>query len=416
MALFRMSWWRIAVLGTWLLAGVTPAQAQEDEEYAEPLGLTWSGTVTISEDVTWLVVPPNTVTNAFGSSITTKHEIRTNTQITVTLKEGVGTATVSESGQSELSAVYAGCWNGRYVLGGESQFQGSTAAGVGVSIDDTGSYTISVGVLGGVPGRNVESVTFEGPNSDCNGTSVDFEALGLPRGTRSKSTPGVTTSSSFEFEGTAEPGATTITGSAPTWRGGTISYALTASGCDGAGNDEVDALLERERPGLNRELGTEEPALEDAGGEAGLTLIAASLSQPQPNASQPVDSQTASTSIQAAVGGGDRVELIDVSSGSGGGLVRFAVRLGSAGQPLLSHDAIARIVGSACVQPGSFEGARTLLVGSVQWTADGQFRINVRTVDTETGVVTATASSTGTGGAAELGAALGPLLGSLLAS
>jgi hypothetical protein len=93
-------------------------------------------------------------------------------------------------------------------------------------------------------------------------------------------------------------------------------------------------------------------------------------------------------------------------------LALLAVASGD-GRALPTLDALQRILGTACIQPGTIEGARTLLVGSVQWTGNA-FRINLRTVDVETGVVTATSSSTGQGGAGELASALSAAMGAFV--
>ncbi|MFN8139555.1 MAG: hypothetical protein U0R49_07135 [Fimbriimonadales bacterium] len=70
-----------------------------------------------------------------------------------------------------------------------------------------------------------------------------------------------------------------------------------------------------------------------------------------------------------------------------GGLLRFVVRMGHNNNPLPTGQCIEERIQRGEVPPGSLEGAKELLFGSVQEAGDMK-RIGVRTVDVETGVVT----------------------------
>jgi hypothetical protein len=77
------------------------------------------------------------------------------------------------------------------------------------------------------------------------------------------------------------------------------------------------------------------------------------------------------------------------------GLQRFIVRLDANGQPLPSLAAIDQLTSSACVQPGTLQGAKTLLVGALQQAGD-QIRVTARLVDVATGQIQATNLADGT--------------------
>lgn len=399
------------------LLGVTPVGAQEmdlDPAMEDPLGTTWSGTITYTEQGTWQVVPEKTETFG-GTTITTKHDISANTTVTITLENGFATASVSHSPSAELSVAYSGCVNGRYAQGGTGSFSGTVDARVGVSIDESGTYDISVGVPG-VPGATRGYLVVEGLGSDCKGNSVDLAALGI-RST-SDTSSGLSDRVSLDIQGQAEPGAMEISGSQPmpSFVGSaTATYNLSATGCDLQATEEARDLVGREAARLD------EAAAQPVDGEpappedpaASLGLRAATVRLQQVPASLPLSSEAVNQAMQSATARPDRVAMGDLTEGSSGGISRFAVRLSGDGRALPTLETIMQLVDSSCVQPGTIEGAPTLLIGSVQWTGD-EFRINLRTVDTETGVITQAVSTTGRGGSGELSAALASALSAFI--
>jgi hypothetical protein len=117
--------------------------------------------------------------------------------------------------------------------------------------------------------------------------------------------------------------------------------------------------------------------------------------------------------LAAAAGGGNRIALREPNVADGGGVRRFGIRVSRDGLILPSLDAIRREIETTCVPDGAVEGAPVLLLGAVQWSGD-TFRINVRVVDTETGVVKNSVTRGGRGGAAELQQALEGAFANLL--
>lgn len=87
------------------------------------------------------------------------------------------------------------------------------------------------------------------------------------------------------------------------------------------------------------------------------------------------------------------------------GLQPFVVRLSESGRALPPLVTLQSLVDSACVEEGSLEGARTMMIGSVQWSGR-RFRLAVRIVEVETGVILKSTSEDGSGGAKELRAAI----------
>ena len=77
-----------------------------------------------------------------------------------------------------------------------------------------------------------------------------------------------------------------------------------------------------------------------------------------------------------------------VTVNASAGLPRFVIRLDGNGRPLPSLEALDRLVASSCVQPGSLQGAPSLLVGAVQQSGD-QIRITARIVNVATGEIQA---------------------------
>jgi hypothetical protein len=79
--------------------------------------------------------------------------------------------------------------------------------------------------------------------------------------------------------------------------------------------------------------------------------------------------------------GADNIFVYD--QGDHSGLLRFVVRLNKNGKPLPTADCVAE----SNPGPGSQEGAKELLLGSVQSAGD-TYRTNIRSVDVETGTIT----------------------------
>jgi len=78
-----------------------------------------------------------------------------------------------------------------------------------------------------------------------------------------------------------------------------------------------------------------------------------------------------------------------------GGMLRFVVRMGHKNNPLPTGECINEQIAGGQVPPGSLEGAKEMLFGSVQF-AGTMKRVGVRTVDVETGVVTGAGKGDGT--------------------
>lgn len=70
-----------------------------------------------------------------------------------------------------------------------------------------------------------------------------------------------------------------------------------------------------------------------------------------------------------------------------GGMLRFVVRMSRDGKPLPTGECINERIAAGEVPPGSLEGAKEMLFGSVQFAGEME-RVAIRTVDVETGVIT----------------------------
>lgn len=119
----------------------------------------------------------------------------------------------------------------------------------------------------------------------------------------------------------------------------------------------------------------------------------------------PLTAADVRSALTGAVASAEQIALRDANGNDAAGLQQFAVRLSGTGQPLPSLAYVQSLIDTTCVEEGSFEAARTMLVGSVQWV-ENKFRVNVRTVDVETGVITDSVSVQGTGGSDQLPAAV----------
>lgn len=182
----------------------------------------------------------------------------------------------------------------------------------------------------------------------------------------------------------------------------TLTWELSRA-ADCGGDEEARQLLARES---SRLATAEETTPDPPGPPVG--------PQPAPpgariTANQPLSAHAVAAALGQAVSQPDRMTVREATGTSAAGLRRFAVRLAADGRALPSLATLRQQIESTCVAPGSIEGAPTLLVGSVQW-AGNRFRIDIRTVETETGIVTDSVSDSGIGGSAELQTALEGLL------
>ncbi len=112
-------------------------------------------------------------------------------------------------------------------------------------------------------------------------------------------------------------------------------------------------------------------ASEDAALHATEDNVVDQNAQPDPGAADQVMAQARLTTSAIVSAFGDvGIPADQVSVSASGGLPRFVVRLDASGRPLPSLDAIDKLVASSCVQPGSLQGAPSLLVGAVQQSGD----------------------------------------------
>jgi hypothetical protein len=107
-----------------------------------------------------------------------------------------------------------------------------------------------------------------------------------------------------------------------------------------------------------------------------------------------------------AIGTPDHVTLqAPVESGEAG-MRSFAVRLSGAGGTLPTLEHVLAMLEIACFEEASFEAARLLVVGSVQWVGH-RFRITLRVVDVETGAILGVVQEDGSGSPDDLSTAVG---------
>jgi hypothetical protein len=126
----------------------------------------------------------------------------------------------------------------------------------------------------------------------------------------------------------------------------------------------------------------------------------------------PLSAADAAAALRAAVGV-DAVALQAPVGSGAAGIQSFGVRLSASGQVLPTVETLRQQIETICVEEGSLEGARRLVVGSIQWDGN-RYRVTVRSVDVETGVVIGAARVDGTGGAEALTAAVSRALSGLL--
>ncbi len=279
---------------------------------------------------------------------------------------------------------------------------------------DGSSYQIYSAGTGEVPSvtgsmrhtcRGEEAVTlpYEADASWLPAAGIQIPADLLPPGVPAQSTstapPGTTVSGKFD------PSHPTLLRGRGTYRaeGGTVvTTAWSLSRTSDCGNEtEVKALVQHETNRI-RTLEAEAPAPE------------ADAAAPQITRNRVLSAQAVGDALAAAAGGPDSITLRDANAGESGGVRRFGIRVSRDGVILPSLDAIRREIETTCVPDGAVEGAPVLLLGAVQWTGES-FRINLRVVDTETGVVKNSVTDGGRGGAAELQQALDGAFANLLA-
>jgi hypothetical protein len=128
---------------------------------------------------------------------------------------------------------------------------------------------------------------------------------------------------------------------------------------------------------------------------------------PEAHASEtPLAAADVEAALVHAIGTPDHVTLrAPVESGEAG-VHAFAVRLGGAGGTLPTLEHVLALLEITCVDEASFEGARLLVVGSVQWVGH-RFRITLRVVDVETGAILDVVQVDGSGSPDDLSTAVG---------
>jgi hypothetical protein len=172
------------------------------------------------------------------------------------------------------------------------------------------------------------------------------------------------------------------------------------------GEASARARLRQEAAAISRALGDPEATA----ASQGKTFHPASWST---TVTPPLSAATVTRALQKALGD----DYIQITSGTSGppsdekaGIVQFGVRVSTDGRILQSLDTIRRLLETTCFADGSLDGARTILAGAVQWTADEDFRVTLRRFDVETGVILDTAKETGSGGGASLDAVVQKLI------
>lgn len=175
----------------------------------------------------------------------------------------------------------------------------------------------------------------------------------------------------------------------------TLTWSLNRAGeCN---EEEAKALLRQQRQAVERALQAGETAVNTGGTRTHLVALTSTASS------------YSVSSVTGAVHGALAADYVTVAPAPGAtaasGLVRFAVRLSRDGRILESLEAMQRIIESTCVPDGSFEGARTILAGAVQWSGD-EYRVTMRKFDVETGVIRDAVAEDGRGGVERLNATL----------
>ena len=121
---------------------------------------------------------------------------------------------------------------------------------------------------------------------------------------------------------------------------------------------------------------------------------------------KPLAAADVAGALAHAIGAPDHVALQAPAESGEAGIQSFAVRLSGAGGTLPTLEHVRDMLEITCVEEASLEGARLLIVGSVQWVGH-RFRITVRVVDVETGAILDALRVDGAGGSGDLSTAVG---------
>jgi hypothetical protein len=127
------------------------------------------------------------------------------------------------------------------------------------------------------------------------------------------------------------------------------------------------------------------------------------------SSSTPLAAADVMAALAHAVGTPDHVASeAPVDSGEAGSL-SFALRIGRAGGTLPTLEHLLAMLEITCVEEGSIEAARLLILGSVQWVGH-RFRITIRVVNVETGTILDVVRVDGSGSADDLSTAVASAL------
>jgi hypothetical protein len=120
----------------------------------------------------------------------------------------------------------------------------------------------------------------------------------------------------------------------------------------------------------------------------------------------PLAAADVEAALVRAIGTTDHVALQTPVGSGGAGIHAFAVRVSGAGGTLPTLEHVRAMLEITCVEEASLEGARVLVVGSVQREGH-RFRITMRVVDVETGAILDVVRVDGSGSPADLSTAVG---------
>lgn len=123
------------------------------------------------------------------------------------------------------------------------------------------------------------------------------------------------------------------------------------------------------------------------------------------SSSTPLAAADVMAALAHAVGTPDHVALQAPAESGEAGIQSFAVRVSGAGGTLPTLEHVRAMLEITCVEEASLEGARLLVVGSVQWVGH-RFRITVRVLDVETGAILDALRVDGAGGSDDLSTAV----------
>jgi hypothetical protein len=128
---------------------------------------------------------------------------------------------------------------------------------------------------------------------------------------------------------------------------------------------------------------------------------------PEAHASEtPLAAADVVAALVHAIGDPDHVAIQAPAESGGAGTRSFAVRIGGAGGTLPALEHVLAMLEITCVEEASLEGARRLVLGSVQWVGH-RFRITIRVVDVETGAILDVVREDGSGSPDDMSTAVG---------